>query len=211
LLGGDTTGSKSDLIINIALTGTVPAEQVLFRHTANVGDVIVLTGPTGLSAAGCDILLHSPDLPDETKRTLMRSHLEPRAHIRQGRLLATSGACAAAIDVSDGISSDLGHICRDSGIGAVVYEDRLPVSHELTRAAAAMGRDPLKRVLDGGEDYVLLAAVRPDKFEDLRQRFQAQGLDLYLIGEFVAGDTMFLERPDGRKEVLASRGWDHFR
>lgn len=211
LLGGDTTGSKSDLVINIALTGMVPAEQVLFRHTARVGDIIVLTGPTGLSAAGCDILLHSPELPEDTKQTLIRSHLEPRAHIQEGRLLATSGACTAAIDVSDGISSDLGHICRDSGVASVAYEDQLPVSQELTQAAAAMETDPLKWVLHGGEDYVLLAAVRAEKLEDLTARFKANGLEIYPIGEFVSNDTMILERSDGRREPLAWGGWDHFK
>jgi len=211
LLGGDTTGSKSDLVINIALTGTVAPEDVLFRHTAKVGDIIVLTGPTGLSAAGCDILVHSPELPEQITHDLIRSHLEPRPHILQGRLLATSGACSAAIDLSDGVSSDLGHICRDSGIAAVIYENRLPVSEELTRAAAAMGTDLLKWVLHGGEDYVLLAAVRPDKLEDVRKRFETNGLDLYPIGEFVSGHEMFLERPDGRREALAWGGWDHFR
>jgi thiamine-monophosphate kinase len=211
LLGGDTTGSRSDLVINIALTGAVAPEEVLFRHTAKVGDIIVLTGPTGESGAGCDVLLHSPELPEEIKRALIQSHLEPRPHIQEGRLLATSGACTAAIDVSDGISSDLGHLCRDSGVAAVVYEDRLPISEELARAAAAMGTDPLKWVLHGGEDYVLLAGVRPEILEDLARRFDEKGLTLFPIGEFVAGNTMFLERSNGQREELGEGGWDHFR
>ncbi|MBI4963975.1 MAG: thiamine-phosphate kinase [Desulfomonile tiedjei] len=211
LLGGDTTGSKSDLVINIALTGTVAPDQVLFRHTANAGDIIVLTGPAGLSAAGCDVLLHSPDLPGELSRVLTRAHLEPRPHILQGRLLATSGACTAAIDVSDGISSDLGHICRDSGLAAVVYEKRLPISDDLIRAGVSLGKDPLAWVLNGGEDYVLLAAVKPDKLADLQDNFRANALDLFPIGEFVRGDSMSLERSDGRREALTWGGWDHFR
>jgi len=211
LLGGDTTGSKSDLVINIALTGTVAPDEVLFRHTANPGDVVVLTGPTGQSAAGCDILVHSPELPEQTSRALIRAHLEPAPHILQGRVLAASGACTAAIDVSDGISSDLGHICRDSGLAAVVYEDRLSVSQELISAAAAMGKDPLEWVLHGGEDYVLLAAVNSDKLADLEKKFKANGLDLFTIGEFLPGDKMVLQRSDGQKEELAWGGWDHFR
>lgn len=211
LLGGDTTGSKSDLVINIALTGRVAPDEVLFRHTANAGDVVVLTGPTGQSAAGCDILAQSPELPEQTSRALIRAHLEPVPHIVQGRLLATSGACTAAIDVSDGISSDLGHICRDSTLAAVVYEDRLPVSRELITAGAAMGKDPLEWVLHGGEDYVLLAAVNPDRLADLEKTFKTNGLDLFPIGEFVPGDEMVLQRSDGKREELAWGGWDHFR
>lgn len=211
LLGGDTTGSKSDLVINIALTGTVAPDEVLFRHTANPGDVVVLTGPTGQSAAGCDILVHSPELPEQTSRALIRAHLEPTPHILQGRVLATSGACTAAIDVSDGISSDLGHICRDSGLAAVVYEDRLSVSQELISAAAAMGKDPLEWVLHGGEDFVLIAAVKSDKLADLEKGFKANGLGLFPIGEFVQGDKMILQRSGGQREELAWGGWDHFR
>ena len=184
---------------------------MLFRHTAKAGDAIVITGPTGLSAAGCDILVHSPELPEATSRPLIRSHLEPRPHVLQGRLLATSGACTAAIDVSDGISSDLGHICRDSGLAAVVYEERLPIGEELIRASAAMGKDPLTWVLHGGEDYVLLAAVRPDKLEDLAKRFEINGLALYSIGEFISGETMFLKKLDGSTEPMPWGGWDHFK
>jgi thiamine-monophosphate kinase len=211
LLGGDTTGSKSDFAINIAVTGLVPVDEVLFRHTARANDIIVLTGPTGESGAGLDILLGSAEMPREMARPLVASHLEPRAHVQEGRLLARSHACTAAIDVSDGLSSDLRHICRDSGLGAVVHESQLPIGNSLSQAARAIGKDPLEWVLNGGEDYVLLAAVDPSLIEDLREQFEAEGRELFPIGQFVAAPGMELVRIDGRRQDLTPRGWDHFR
>lgn len=211
LLGGDTTGSKSDFAINIAVTGLVPVDEVLFRHTARANDIIVLTGPTGESGAGLEILLGSSEMTHEMARPLVASHLEPRAHVREGRLLARSHACTAAIDVSDGLSSDLRHICRESGVGAVVHESQLPIGEKLSHAARATGKDPLDWVLNGGEDYVLLAAVEPGLIEDLQKQFEAEGRDLFPIGKFVAGPAMELVRIDGSRQDLTPRGWDHFR
>lgn len=211
LLGGDITGSKGDFVVNIAVTGLVPCDEVLFRHTASAGDIIVLTGPIGRSAAGLEILLRSPDIDPEIAQTLLASHLEPRAHIREGRLLARSRACTAAMDVSDGLSSDLGHICRDSGVGALVYEARLPGGDVLVRAAAIMGKDPLDWMVNGGEDYVLLAAIKPELLGDLEKDFEREGRRLFPIGELVIGRGIELVRIDGRREDLSPRGWDHFR
>jgi thiamine-monophosphate kinase len=211
LLGGDTTGSMIDFTINITVTGLVPVDEVLFRHTARVDDVIVLTGSTGESGAGLDILLNSPEMSPEISRLLVASHLEPRAHVREGRLLARSRACTAAIDVSDGLSSDLGHICADSGVGAVVYEAQLPISPVLSHAGQITGKDPLDWVLNGGEDYVLLAGVKPGLIGDLQKRFEAEGLKLFPIGRFTAGSAMELVRIDGTRQDLSPRGWDHFK
>ena len=92
LLGGDTTGSKGHLVINVALTGMAPADQVLLRHTARAGDVIVLTGRTGESAAGTELLLSHQSLPEAVTQPLIQAHLRPRPHVREGRFLAQSAA-----------------------------------------------------------------------------------------------------------------------
>jgi len=88
VLGGDTTGSKGHLVINVTVTGLVPADQVLYRHAARPGDIIVMTGPTGRSAAGCEILLRGLSRETNSAESLVRAHLEPRPHVREARLLA---------------------------------------------------------------------------------------------------------------------------
>ncbi|MBI5250106.1 MAG: thiamine-phosphate kinase [Desulfomonile tiedjei] len=211
LLGGDTTASKGHLVINVALTGRVPVDQVLFRHTARPGDILVLTGPTGESAAGTEILLSQAALPEAIFLPLIRSHLEPRPHVSEGRFLAQSGVCNAAIDVSDGLSSDLGHICRDSGVGAVVYQDRLPQSPPLLQAASLLEKDPLSWMLHGGEDYVLLASVKSEGLQDLLASALQNGLFLIPIGETNDTGRMELIRPDDSRADLTAKGWNHFR
>jgi len=210
VLGGDTTSSKTDFVINIVVTGLVPSEQVLFRHTANEGDIIILTGPTGLSRAGCDILLDHRDLTAESARSSIKAHLEPRPHVAEGRMLAASGSCTAAIDVSDGISSDLGHLCRDSGLGAVLYEEKIPIAPELNQLGKILGKDPLDWVLNGGEDYVLLVAIRPTALKAVLDQAEENGWKFYPIGEFASGRKMRLKRMDGKKQEIAPAGWDHF-
>lgn len=210
LLGGDTTGSRSDLVINVALTGEAKREEVLFRHTARPGDLIALTGPIGESGAGCEILLTAPALPQDVSVRLKRAHLEPRPHIKEGRILAQSRACTAAIDVSDGLSSDLGHLCQDSGVGAIVYEDRIPVAAELRQAGRALEKDPLAWILNGGEDYVLLAAIKPSMVQGLEEEMQRRHCALLVIGEFVSTPGMGLMRADGAVRSITPAGWDHF-
>lgn len=211
ILGGDTTRSRSDLVINVAVTGEVPHEQVMYRHTANTGDLIAVTGVIGESGAGCEILLHSLNLPEDIARPLIRAHVNPRAHIKEGRLLAASAACSAAIDISDGLSSDLRHLCKESGLGAVIHEDQLPRSDVLAEAAAQVGKDPLDWMLHAGEDYVLLVAIKPGMLDAVRTTMREQGCELHLIGHFTEGTGITLKRSDGSEIAVDAGGWNHFR
>ncbi|MEW6352001.1 MAG: thiamine-phosphate kinase [Thermodesulfobacteriota bacterium] len=211
LLGGDTTRSKTDLMISVTVTGTVPRDQVLFRHTARAGDLVVLTGPTGESAAGLEILLRGVPVTTELAQELIHTHLRPRPHVKEGRLLATSGACRAAIDVSDGLLSDLGHICQDSGLGAQLYRERIPVTRSVSEASGLLGKDALHWAFNGGEDYVLIAAVDPRQWDSLLDASRDAGCELTAIGEFVTGSEIVLQTAAGRVTPLTPRGWDHFR
>jgi thiamine-monophosphate kinase len=211
LLGGDTTRSKEDLVINVAVTGYVPREEVLFRHTAHPGDLLAVTGPLGGSGAGLEILLQDPDISREVREPLVRAHLEPKPHIEPGRILAASGGCTAAIDISDGLSSDLRHICEDSKLGAVIYEEKLPAIKELGEAAALLGKEALQWILGGGEDYVLLAALDPLAAPRIREDAADAGYDLFFVGELVEEPRMELVRTDGSRTTFTAAGWDHFR
>lgn len=211
LLGGDTTSSRGDMVINVALTGLVPRNEVLFRHTARPGNVIAATGPLGESRAGLEVLLSGCELPSDIADQLTRAHLDPRPHLSEGRFLAASGKCTAAIDVSDGLSSDLWHLCEDSGVAAILQESALPLSTALSEAARILHKDPLRWIVQGGEDYVLLVALEADAVAVLRRQAASEGWTLSPIGEFVEGGGMRLVRRDGTVETIRPTGWDHFR
>ncbi|MBD3397530.1 thiamine-phosphate kinase, partial [Candidatus Micrarchaeota archaeon] len=171
LLGGDTTGSVSDLIINITVTGRVNKNKVLYRHTAQPGDIIIVTGPLGASAAGLDLLLKDNREARDLFPQLTETHLSPRPHLEEARILADSGFCRAAIDMSDGLSSDLAHICEASEVGAVLEQSLFPVAESLTDAGEYLGKDPMDWALHGGEVYALLATIDEKALDELRQAF----------------------------------------
>ena len=160
VIGGDTVASPGGLIVTVTLTGRVPAAQMLRRAGAGIGDLIFVTGPLGEAAAGLEILRQGLELPPDLKEALTEAQLRPRPHLRAGRLLAQEGLATALIDTSDGIATDLYHICRASGVGARIPAAAVPVSPRVTAAAPHLGRDPLDLALTGGEDYLLLFTAR---------------------------------------------------
>ena len=160
VIGGDTVASPGGLIVTVTLTGRVPADQMLRRAGAKVGDLIFVTGPLGEAAAGLKILRQGLELPQDLKEALTEAQLRPRPQLRAGRLLAQEGLATALIDTSDGIATDLYHICRASGVGARIPAAAVPVSPRVTAAAPHLGCDPLDLALFGGEDYLLLFTAR---------------------------------------------------
>ncbi len=212
LLGGDTTGSKADLCINVVVTGTAPAHELLYRSGARQGDRIVVTGTLGDSAGGLAILLGNPDLPDEVSAELIRAHVEPELYLREARILAASGAAGAAIDLSDGLASDLRHVCEQSGVGAIVDLNAVPLSDALRTLCAATGEDPIRLALTGGEDYRLLVTIHPKRLREVQELVtEATGRHLFDIGEIVEGDQIILRNAVGSTSVLEVSGWDHFK
>jgi thiamine-monophosphate kinase len=212
ILGGDTTGSGRDLILSIAVAGSVAETEMLRRDAARPGDRIAATGTLGDSRAGLHLILNGIPAEDPVLAAVRNAHIRPRPHLREGRFLAESGAVRAAIDVSDGLGSDLGHILRESRVGARIFAESLPISEEMREFCARFGRDPIREALAGGEDYVLLATVAPERSWALAASFRKRfGRPLFDIGEIVEGTEMRLVRPDGTEEGIRSESWDHFR
>jgi len=212
VLGGDTTSSKTDLVINIAVVGSVPEDQMLCRNTAKVGDKIVCTGHLGDSKAGLSLILGEMDLKGEARQTLLNAHLKPKPHLAEGRFLATFEGVTAAIDVSDGLSSDLGHIAQESGLGFLLNAHAIPQSNELRDFCSQTGRDPLHLAVAGGEDYCLIACVSSHGVEDLCRAFESQfQKSLFVLGEMTRERENFLVWPDGKTKRISPEGWDHFR
>ncbi|GBC62728.1 thiamine-phosphate kinase [Desulfonema ishimotonii] len=176
ILGGDTTHSRSGLIINITVVGSVPEAEMCRRDRAAAGDVICITGLPGESRAGLHLILN--DIPAESPigsddfRTLFDAHVLPRPHLEEGRFLATQNGVHAAIDVSDGVSSDLGHIVRESGVGIRLYADQIPISGPLRRFCERFGFDPVPYALSGGRIMCCSAPYRPNRPKPFAGRFR---------------------------------------
>ena len=211
VIGGDTVASPGGLIVTVTLTGRVPADQMLRRAGAGVGDLIFVTGPLGEAAAGLQILQQGLELPQELHEPLTAAQLRPRPQLRAGRLLAQEGLATALIDTSDGIATDLYHICRASGVGARIPAAAVPVSPRVTAAAPRLGCDPLDLALFGGEDYLLLFTAKPAIAPRLPESFARAGLAAPLpLGLIVPGDRVVLATSAGEVDI-SGQGYDHFR
>jgi len=211
VIGGDTVASPHGLVITVTLIGRVPADQMLRRAGASVGDLGFVTGPWGEAAAGLDILRRGLDLPPDLKEELIEAHLRPRPQLQAGRLLAREGLATALIDTSDGIATDLYHICQASGVGAELPAALVPVSPRVTAAAPHLGCDPLDLALTGGEDYLLLFTASPEMAGRLPAAFSRDGLAAPLpLGRIVTGNRVVLKTSAGEVDI-SGKGYDHFR
>lgn len=198
LLGGDTTSTPGPISLSLTILGTVPPGQALRRNGARAGDGIWVTGTIGDGALG--LLAATGKLADIT------GYLADRYRLPQPRLdLVPYGIAHAAMDVSDGLVQDLGHLCRASGLGAVVQAESVPLSD----AARLAGR--LELCLTGGDDYELLMAVPPAREAALLEAACAARMQVTRIGHFLEGDpaVTVMDR-DGVAMDFAVGGWSHF-
>jgi thiamine-monophosphate kinase len=212
ILGGDTTSSKVDLVINVVVHGTIAREEMLCRDAARPGDIIFSTGYLGDSKAGLHLILNNIPADSDEWRNLLRAHLLPVPHLAEGRFLAQQSAVNAAIDISDGLSSDLGHIAEQSGVGAVLDSDKIPVSGDLKIFCRQFNFDPVEYALSGGEDYTLLCTISPNDAEAIAENFQNKfKRPLFRIGEVTVDKEMKINYPDGSSSPIAPSGWNHFK
>jgi thiamine-monophosphate kinase len=211
IIGGDTVASPGRLTVTITLTGTVPTSRMLRRAGARAGDLIYVTDELGEAAAGLEVLRQGPHLDPELRAPLVAAQLTPRPQLKAGRLLAAEGLARAAIDTSDGVASDLYHLCRASGLGAVLPAAAVPISPRVLAAAPYLKLDPLKLALMGGEDYQLLFTAGREMAARLPRAFAAAGLEPpLLLGEMVEGDRVSLVTGAGEVDISGA-GFDHFR
>lgn len=215
IAGGDTVSSPKHFHINITIVGEVPKKRWFSRAGARPGDKILVTGSLGDAALGLKLLQSKKKWagPRAAKNSLIRKHLDPVPPILESAMLAKSKAkITAMIDVSDGLAQDLGHICKASGVGAVLQEVLLPKSQAFEKICVLNEIPPREWVLAGGEDYELLFTLRPENVKNLIYRFKKAGKRLTHIGEITAeaGKTV-LVKPNGRSEILRKPlGFNHF-
>ncbi|MDQ2629527.1 MAG: thiamine-phosphate kinase [Actinomycetota bacterium] len=211
LAGGDLTRAPA-LTLAVTVVGHANSpEQLVSRGGAEPGDLLVMTGEIGGAVAG-RLLLDDPALTSAVSETtsehLRTRQLDPTPRLRSGRALAATGA-RAMIDISDGLAGDAAHLARASGVHLRIDTGTLPIAKGVAEIAAAVGKDPLRLAVSGGEDYELLAALPPDSLDEASTKLgEAAETTLTLIGEVSAGDGVEIRLPGG--EPLEIQSYDHF-
>ena len=187
LLGGDTSASPTSLFIAITIMGQVAPGHFLTRHGAKNGDLIYVSGTLGDSAAGLAYLNQSKRPPKSAIRSkpmkyLVQRHLQPTARVPLGELLASQPYAYSALDLSDGLSGDLRHLCRQSQVGALIESEKIPMSQQMQQYAKRIRATPLQWSLHGGEDYELLFTIPPQWQHELEQCAKKQRIPITRIG-----------------------------
>ena len=196
-LGGDTTSADA-LTVDVAILGELAAPPVL-RSGASPGDILAVTGELGAAAAGLLALERGMRGQDR----LISKCLRPEPRLEAGRVAAELGA-GAMIDLSDGLASEVRHVCDRSGVGCCVDLDLLPTTDDARELARALGHDPVVLAATGGEDYELLISAPEPVLDALARRVE---VPITVIGEITPGDVIFSRRGE---KVEGLTGWNHF-
>ncbi|NTW49841.1 MAG: thiamine-phosphate kinase [Chlorobiales bacterium] len=233
IVGGDTSASSAGLVISVTLIGETRPEKVTRRSGARVGDLVCVSGELGGSHAGLRVLIrersmlldhlkedgtidpkYQPDLAEY--QAAVTKHLLPKARLDIVALLEKRSIVPTAmIDISDGLASEIKHICGQSGTGAVLYEDKVPLLSEARHAADEFEEEAITYALFGGEDYELLFTVAPEDADKL-----LEGDDVKIIGEIrpkeenvklldIFGQEMDLTKTTGYQHFIPHREDEH--
>ena len=210
IIGGNLTKSGNGIFIDITLIGEVEEGRAVRRSGARPGDVILVTGYPGQSAAGLALLLESLASEDQA---LVKAYNNPSHRAREGRAAALTGCATAMIDTSDGFVGDLGHICEESRVGALLNQEKFPLSDGLRKAAQKLKKEPWQFFLGDSDDYQLIITCRPEHVERVRSAIAAtyEG-PVTQVGEVTTAEQgVRVVLADGSERALSAKGWDHFR
>jgi thiamine-monophosphate kinase len=216
VIGGDTTASRSGLVISITAIGENQPNLLTFRSGAKESDIVCVTGDLGAALIGLQILerekqvfLSNPQMQPELDKyqIVTARQLRPEARmdiiheLRELDVIPTS-----MIDVSDGLASEIFHICKASEVGFTIYEDKLPIDKQTYDTAIELGLDPITCVLNGGEDYELLFTIDQKDFKKLEKH-----PDIHFIGHVTKEkEGKCLVTKSGTIVPLKAQGWKHF-
>jgi len=216
LVGGDTTASRSGLVISVTALGETTKDRVVYRSGAKVNDIICVTGDLGGALMGLQVLerekqvfLANPEMrPDLEKYAYITSRqLRPDARMDIVHELRDMDVVPSSMmDISDGLASELFHISKASGVGVTIYEDKLPIDKETYDVAVEFNMDPVTAVLNGGEDYELLFTISQSDYAKLEKH-----PDIHFIGHVNAAEEgKHLVTKSGTAVPLKAQGWKHF-
>ena len=201
LVGGDTT--RGSLTITVQVNGFVPSNQALCRHGAKIGDKIYVSGTVGDAGLGLQVALEKRELPDAAKQFVLQRLNRPTPRIELGLLLRD--LASSAIDISDGLLADLGHIINRSGVGAHIIADQLPMSSTLRECVSIEEAQTL--ALTAGDDYELCFTVSPQNEMALIEKLNTHDMDCCCIGEIEATHSV---RVSGFSGNINQTGFRHF-
>ena len=218
IIGGDTSRTPERVVVDSVVLGEVRRGRALTRGGARPGDQIFVTGSLGGAAAGLKLLEsraarrpRSASSPKpaltSAERGLVRRQTRPTPRVEWGALLGEKGLATALIDLSDGLSSDLAHVCRESGVGARVEASHLPVE-PLLKAAGLSADEALALALDGGEDFELLFTAGARQAAKLPR--EVGGVPVTRVGEVTRERGRVMLVQDGRARPLRPGGFEHF-
>jgi thiamine-monophosphate kinase len=208
IVGGNVSGIESTLVVDLTLIGACARGKAWRRACRPGRDSIVVVGYLGQARAGLDLLEKNP----RASGALVRAYKKPVPRLDVARLLAGERAIRGAIDVSDGLSTDLIHVCEASAAGCEIDAELLPISNAL-RAFCKRGRaDPTSTALHGGEDYALILAVDSRKAADLAGRIEESlRVPARVVGRFTEREGSYVLLGRGGRTAFSSEGWDHLR
>jgi len=211
LVGGDLSRSLERVALAITLIGEIERGHALQRGGARPGDLIFATGDLGEAGAGMECILAGGPR-DRARGKLIRRALDPVPRLACGKFLSTHRYATAAIDLSDGLSSDLYQICGASGVGAMIHEARLPISPNLRRCESLLKNNATHYALNGGEDYELLFTVSPEAAARMTGQWPGDFPCLSEIGVVLEKEKgVSMMGLDGTSQRLVRGGFDHFR
>ena len=210
LVGGDVSKTPDKIVIDSIVAGEVEKGKAILRSGARLGDLIFVTGSLGGASAGLKLLENGARYDSDDKSVqlnLLLKQLQPNPQITAGKFLSENNLATAMIDLSDGLSSDLAHLCRESKMGAEIYADKIPF-HKNIPSIAKTFDEKLNLGLNGGEDFELLFTVNPKKKFEYENEFKKRRFSL--IGEITA-NVENIELIDGEKSaILQPKGFTHF-
>jgi len=224
LVGGDVSRTPDKIVIDSILIGETPKAGAVFRSGAAPGDQIFVTGYLGDAAAGLRLIERGARLPlrsDQSAQVnseagehhrleyLLLRQLQPEPRVGWGLLLGEQQLASAMIDISDGLSSDLNHLCAESKVGALIDAAGIPIDPLVTELSGRRALDPLMLALHGGEDFELLFTVNPEKAARLPAR--VDGVSLTCIGEIKEASEGVQIAEGSKPWKLEPGGWQHFK
>lgn len=204
LVGGDISETPDKIVIDSVVGGEVRKNRAVTRAGAKPGDLIFVTGELGGAAAGLRLLEENGERSDFVKN-LIKRQLTPTPQVKIGKILGALRIPTAMIDISDGLSSDLSHICRESKTGAIIYQDKIPIDRNILALDLP---DKLELALNGGEDFELLFTVPGNLRRDLRNKLEK--LPVTRIGEITGQQDKIELHGENGITILESSGFRHF-